>query len=244
MVAKRDFLVLGAATLGFLTVGRIAFAQATADVIPEQDADFSGSFAAIDLRNYNPTVDRTKGVEPATIEEETLAKQIVLGEPSGTSYMELAEYYRGLPQRNQSDEPYNAGWRKRWNPVIRQFFVATGTRPSGDVTSWCAAFVNSMLLHSGKQRTGSAAAQSFRSFGSATTNPISGDIVVFVDKTSPGHGHVGFFLARDPVKGVLVLGGNQSLSGNHHVVSHQWVREDGPRLRLHSFRDQKSFVVV
>lgn len=74
------------------------------------------------------------------------------------------------------------------------------------VTPWCAAFVNGILKRKGYETTGSNAVYSFYKYGSKTTDPALGDIVVF-------SGHVGFFQGFAYINGkkyVAVLGGNQS----------------------------------
>ena len=75
-------------------------------------------------------------------------------------------------------------------------------------TPWCAAFANAVLKKSGKKGTGSLTARSFMNWGTKTTSPRSGDVVILKNK----HGyHVGFFVGRKGNQ-VLVIGGNQSNS--------------------------------
>jgi uncharacterized protein (TIGR02594 family) len=80
-------------------------------------------------------------------------------------------------------------------------------------TAWCAGFVNAMLGASGVRGTGSLAAKSFANYGSPTTNPEQGDIVVLTRGSRDGpYGHVGFFAGwteRDGRPYVKILGGNQ-----------------------------------
>jgi uncharacterized protein (TIGR02594 family) len=110
---------------------------------------------------------------------------------------------------------YAEEWKKTYNPVIVSFFDSTTIRkPDGDITPWCAAFVNWCITKSkqgksqGLSGTNSARAQSFRDWGVATNDPQHGDIVVFRKTDSSGRGHVGFYIADDQST-VSVLGGNQ-----------------------------------
>lgn len=81
-------------------------------------------------------------------------------------------------------------------------------------TPWCAGFIGSVLNASGLKGTGSLAAKSYLNYGQQSTNPSTGDIVVFNDlsgKNDPNRGHVGFVKSIDQqAKTVTVIGGNQS----------------------------------
>jgi hypothetical protein len=44
--------------------------------------------------------------------------------------------------------PFAREWPVRANPLISHFFSATLTKPQGDTTAWCAAFMNWCLLRS------------------------------------------------------------------------------------------------
>ncbi|MGT2476530.1 TIGR02594 family protein [Paraburkholderia terrae] len=236
MVSRRRFLTIATTTLSVAVLSSKSNGR-TADL--DYD-DYTGPIPSLDLRFFDPTTEATKGVKPATIDEEQKAKDIFNRIPKNNSCLELANYFSSIDESNGSGEPYNGGWRERWNPVIRQFFVATGTKPSGDITPWCAAFINWCLMQTGFQRTKNASALSFRSLGSTTTEPTAGDIAVFTDTKSPGHGHVGFYLEQDSERGLLLLGGNQASTRNHHQVCRQWLKKDGVRLKFDSFRSLAS----
>ena len=77
-----------------------------------------------------------------------------------------------------------------------------------DETSWCAAFVGSVLEETGITSTRSAAARSYIKWGIACAQRL-GAIVVFSRPGSSWSGHVGFVVGRDAVGRVMVLGGNQ-----------------------------------
>jgi uncharacterized protein (TIGR02594 family) len=170
--------------------------------------------------------------------EESIADRILERAPRISPFA-VMRYLEGVRRVNKDREAYNGGWKTRWNPVIVSFFQATGTKPEGDTTSWCAASLNWTLRHCGYQGgTGSASSGSFRTAPGATRHPKPGDIVVF-GQTDPanfakGMGHVGLFVAqrRDAV---LVLGGNQTNPYGHHSVCRKWLAKEGDELRLLSF---------
>lgn len=242
MLSRRTTLKFGMAVTTLQALVTVKFVQKS--FANDAEDDYLGNLPNIDLRTYDPRADVTKGTAPAQIEEEETAKRIFGDASKYKSHMDLAEFFAEITEENKNHERYNAGWRERWNPVIRQFFVATATKPSGDITPWCAAFLNWCLLQEGAKRTKNASAVSFRTLGSPTNSPQKGDIVVFEDKLSPGHGHVGFYLEQDANRGLLVLGGNQTSKRNHHVVSAQWLPRESNRLSLHSIRDQQSFAAA
>ena len=133
--------------------------------------------------------------------EEKVAASILASSPEGPTPYEVASYFLSVATGQYGDElkPYVQGWPVRWNPVIVTFFQATSTKPEGDVTAWCAAFVNWCFLRADHgPATHSASSGSFRSFGTETANPSPGDLVVFrrtnSEKAALGQGHVGFFI--------------------------------------------------
>jgi uncharacterized protein (TIGR02594 family) len=193
-----------------------------------------------------PTRSSILGTRPALDSEERIAKNILIQAPKTPTPYSVARYFLAISegQFGEAWKPYVAGWPVRWNPVIVEFFQATHTVPEGDVTSWCAAFANWCFQRTNSHpATANASSGSFRSFGTATTNPQEGDLVVFYE-TSSGqsspHGHVGFFV-EDYGDVVEVLGGNQIDGKDHsHRVSSKRLRKAGPVLTLHSFRTDPS----
>jgi uncharacterized protein (TIGR02594 family) len=187
------------------------------------------------------------GTATPTDEEKVLARRVLDQVPTGVTPAEVAIYFLNVASGKYGDElrPYTTAWPVRWNPVIVEFFTATNTRPSGDTTAWCAAFVNYCLLKSeqGKspsagsaQPTMSAASRSFRTWARQTDSPISGDLVVFKDRNSPGNGHVGFFIAKSGER-ILVLGGNQ-FEGTpvRHAINRKLLAKNGGVLQFLSYR--------
>ncbi|MGE8096623.1 CHAP domain-containing protein [Pseudomonas fluorescens] len=196
------------------------------------------------LTDYTPL-----GTQAATSTEEDLAKKVLDGVPKNCTPIEIALYFLEVGQGKFGDDrkPYVTAWPVRWNPVIVEFFKATNLQPSGDTTAWCAAFMNYCLMKASTGKvmpagaspgTKSAAALQFKSWGKTTEKPLPGDIVVFRNIKSPGNGHVGFFLA-DQGDRVLVLGGNQfEGTPSRHTINRKALLKDGPVLHLHSYRTE------
>lgn len=97
------------------------------------------------------------------------------------------------------------------NARIVSYFKYIGAKwVINDDTAWCACFVNWVLLMAGLPQTGSLSARSFLKYGSLTSEPEIGDIVVLWRITKDGpFGHVGFFIKQDATK-IWILGGNQN----------------------------------
>lgn len=98
------------------------------------------------------------------------------------------------------------------NPKILDMFEDVGHGwVRDDETSWCAAFVGSVLAEAGYLGTGSLAARSYREWGVEVplASARRGDVVVFWrESPSSWKGHVGFYHSHDS-HNVYVLGGNQ-----------------------------------
>jgi uncharacterized protein (TIGR02594 family) len=174
--------------------------------------------------------------------EEAIARAIIDRAPAGTSPFDVARYFLDVGNGKFGDQwrPYISGWPDRWNPVIVNFFQATDTTPTGDLTAWCAAFANWCFLQSFKTpATKNASSGSFRCFGSKTNSPKTGDIAVFkqVGSEDPcsGHGHVGFFV-KDYGSEIEILGGNQ-IEGHErsHRISSKRLKKEGNVLVFHSY---------
>jgi uncharacterized protein (TIGR02594 family) len=97
--------------------------------------------------------------------------------------------------------------------LLGDFFKAANVNVDPKITAWCAAFVNAVLATNGlptvNQVTGGSnlTARNFLGYGSETTKPEPGDIVIL---KRGGGGHVGFFQGFTDKGDVRVLGGNQS----------------------------------
>lgn len=156
--------------------------------------------------------------------------------PKDTTPLQAAKWM--IANRNLGNTmewpPDTPSERRPANPIIIAFFAATQTRPfQGDQTHWCAAFANWMLRNRGLQITNSAGSASFRTYGTATENPQSGDIACFVNTSDARFGHVGFFdsWVAGGQDAMMLCGGNQK----NRLGIDRFARTGGG-LALHSFR--------
>jgi hypothetical protein len=150
--------------------------------------------------------------EPIEID---MAYEMLLETPYDTQPIHVAEHLLavGTGAYGQTLRPFAREWPVRANPAIFHFFSATGdAQPRGDLTPWCAAFLNWCLLRarakardeigrapgsysrSGRsfsdaniQRysTGSASSGSFRCWEPSPTK-TKGQIAVFKDAGTEG----------------------------------------------------------
>jgi len=186
------------------------------------------------------------GKDPALKEEELRANEVISNAPTNCRPIDVALFYLSVGQGALGKEyiPYITAWPVRWNPVIVNFFNATATKPRGDTTAWCAAFVNYCLKRARDKPneipgTRSAGSRTFRNWGKETKDPKPGDIVVFINKNDKEHGHVGFFLAEQGDK-ILVLGGNQ-FEGTpvRHTINRKLISKNSSVLEFHSYRTEE-----
>jgi uncharacterized protein (TIGR02594 family) len=220
---NRRKLILGAAA-GALIGGRLTALRAEEEELAE---DFSG-----------PLPNTFLGTEAPRDSEERKADEILAAAPDAGPPFRIADYFDKLP-----DTHYKEGWPDRWNPVIVDFFKATNTRPRGDTTAWCAAFLNWCLQRANLDFPDNASSSAFRHWKTATDDPQLGDIVVYVEadraRADEGKGHVGLFAGFAPDGHVLTLGGNQISKTRHHMISVKALPGKGSHggvLELHSFR--------
>lgn len=121
---------------------------------------------------------------------------------SSSSTIRVADDYIGLTERANRRQ------------LMNLFDFAFDHRIDPATTRWCAAFVNGVLVKSGKKSSGAATAASFLRWGKKTANPSMGDIVV-LGLRGGGASHVGFYMGTTRINGqkmVKVLGGNQKNS--------------------------------
>ncbi|KTR07482.1 hypothetical protein NS365_04135 [Aureimonas ureilytica] len=123
------------------------------------------------------------------------------------SALDVARQFQGLNERADSK-------------VLDGFMRASGNWSglSAKDTAWCAAFANAAIVQAGGKGTGSNAASSFMGWGTATTQPKVGDIVVLRPQSRGATGHVGF-VAGFGDGTVQIFGGNQSNSAKVSTYS-------------------------
>lgn len=98
------------------------------------------------------------------------------------------------------------------NPILKDYLQKANPNLDPVKTPWCAGYVGSVLNSSGLKGTGSLSAKSYLNYGTPTTSPSRGDIVVLNRGNDPKLGHVGFYAGVDKAGNVQVLGGNQGNS--------------------------------
>lgn len=103
------------------------------------------------------------------------------------------------------------------NKRIIEYHAATSLGSKADSVPWCASFVNWVLEQVNMRGTRSAAAASFRDWGSALETPRYGAIIQLQQKRrsndratgSSSGNHVAFFISQTSTH-IKLLGGNQS----------------------------------
>jgi uncharacterized protein (TIGR02594 family) len=186
------------------------------------------------------------GAEPLPADDPRwqVARDLLDSAPTAALPFEIARYFdRAVP------EEFQRRWPSAYaNPLITWFFLETRTKPTGDLTPWCAAFVSWCLERAGVVSARSAASKDYRDWSTPVWQrgePFPGraqigDITVFKQLSNPNQGHVAFYIGPDPyAEGrVMVLGGNQTSSGavrESNLVSEVSMRIDA-NLELHSIR--------
>jgi hypothetical protein len=147
------------------------------------------------------------GTAPPTDDEVRMAYDLLRQSPFGVAPVDIVQYFLavGAGAYGRAYRPFVREWPERANPLVFHFFSSTLTKPEGDATPWCAAFLNWCLLRaraatadeigkspgyfsiSGKpfsdeniqnHSTNNASSGSFRCLD-AVSSPKRGDIAVF-----------------------------------------------------------------
>lgn len=211
---------------------------------------------------YRPRVTAdVVGAGRPTQAEVDQARAILEAAPTSTTPIEVARYFLDIGQGGDARAAFVREWPVRANPLVRTLFLATQTVPYGDITPWCAAFVNWCIARAGSSRreagisseqkfttaelsrtSRSAASGSFRCW-TAVAAPAAGDLAVFREPGSTasctGKGHVAFLLERLPSGDLRILGGNQLLRGTSGAVTssrYPLAGGEAGRLRFFGFR--------
>lgn len=117
------------------------------------------------------------------------------------AWMTIARTYLGTREMLQNGQP---------NPLIAEFFQATGFKGGDAGDAWCSAFANHCMQKAGLKGSGKANARSWLAWGGRQlTLPTTGCVVVFARPPEPASGHVAFFVSEEK-NWINVLGGNQA----------------------------------
>ncbi|MDW9738324.1 CHAP domain-containing protein [Sinorhizobium meliloti] len=205
---RRAFLLMAGST-AFLGTNKFGFSQPVDDVVilgevpPLPDDLLAKAGASPALYTDQEPVGTAKPKQ----QEVDAAYQILMDSPYACSPIEVAEYFLAVGSGAYGADlrKFAREWPERANPIIFHFFSSTQTKPEGDVTAWCAAFVNWCILRahasdkgeigktpgmfskSGKafnvknlkqHSTNSASSGSFRCWNE-TAEPKRGELVVF-----------------------------------------------------------------
>ncbi len=133
----------------------------------------------------------------------------------GRGILSAAQKYTGARENTASGKA-----------TLKDLFGTAGLSLDPEKTAWCAAFVNAVLAGQGIKGNGSLGARSFLNYGTATSKPEAGDIVVL--RTGKTQEHVGFYAGEGRNGRVNVTGGNQS---NGQVSTTSF-----PRSQVEAFR--------
>ncbi|EJC74374.1 hypothetical protein Rleg10DRAFT_2856 [Rhizobium leguminosarum bv. trifolii WSM2012] len=208
---RRAFLAIGG-TVALIAATRPGFSQTVDDLviigeIPPLPDDLVAE-ALSPPASYIET--QVVGTAVPKDEEIETSYQLLIQSPYSCSPIEVAEYLLavGSGAYGQGLRQYAREWPERANPVIFHFFSATQTKPEGDATAWCAAFVNWCILRShatDKEEIGKSPgffSQSGTPFATdnlrrhSTNNASSGSFRCWQETSTPQRGELVVFKNR------------------------------------------------
>jgi len=218
MLDRRQALkLIGATAVTTVVGGRGIHAQESGIEIEGPIPPLPGDLVALEGQAAAPYIETTSvGSGKPLPNEITDAYNILIASPFKCEPIDVAEYFLRLGQGELGSglSQYAREWPERANPVIFHFFSSTRTQPAGDMTAWCAAFVNwchlranaksieeigkapGFFSQSGKPfgndsllrySTNSASSGSFRC-NPKTSEPVRGDLVVMANHGTEGTG--------------------------------------------------------
>ena len=147
------------------------------------------------------------GTAPPSQKEVDIAYELLVNAPINTAPIEIAQYFLAIGSGAYGEEhrPFAREWPVRANPLIMHFFSSTQTKPEGDVTAWCAAFVNWCLLRAHASEpdeigyTQGGYIRKGKPFGPenltrfSTNNASSGSFRCWDEASSPQRGNIAVF---------------------------------------------------
>lgn len=213
MLSRRDVLHAIASTAAVAVLGPTdAHSQAAGEGIEIESSmpPLPSDLLALEGQPAAPYVETTVvGTGRPLPHEIADSYNILIASPFRCEPIEVAEYFLRLGQGELGSglAQYAREWPERANPVIFHFFSSTHTAPEGDVTPWCAAFMNWCHLR--------ANAKSIEEIGkspgffSQTGKPFSNDNLLRFSTNSASSGSFRCNTKTDtPVRGDLVVMAN------------------------------------
>ncbi len=138
---------------------------------------------------------------------------------TGKSWLDIAEGEFGVSANTVAGKD---------NARIIEYHSTTTLKATNDETPWCSSFVNWVVIQSGKKGTNSAAAASWKTWGTEVKKPKKGCIILIKKKVANATGttgtgnHVGFYISESPGF-VYIIGGNQNdRVGHWNVDTSKW----------------------
>jgi uncharacterized protein (TIGR02594 family) len=129
----------------------------------------------------------------------------LLNEPGPKMLLEALKHYGTLERRGKDNNPDITAWAEEIGEDVAKVYVA-------DEIPWCGLFMAIVAKRAGKEVVKDPLwALNWGTFGQAADQPMLGDVLVFVRKTSTGGkaGHVALYIGEDKAS-YHILGGNQS----------------------------------
>jgi CHAP domain len=147
------------------------------------------------------------GTQPPSQEEMGIARDLLIQSPFGVTPIDVAQYFLavGAGAYGKEVRPFVREWPERANPMIFHFFSSTLTKPEGDTTAWCAAFMNWCLLRARAAASDEIGkSPGYFSLGGkpfsdenlrnhSTNNASSGSFRCWEDVSSPKRGDIAVF---------------------------------------------------
>ena len=214
MALNADFDLSRRRTLVGLGVLPMSGLTSAKNVAPLPSVDFGYDYRdywSPELSDARARRKLDRGTVPAIDKDVTAAERIIEAAPSDSA-LSVAKYFADLQDVGSTGEKFNQRWKTFENPVIVWFFHSTKTKPNGDCTSWCAAFISWSLERAGRPSKHSASSQAYLSYGKEASTPTAGDIAVFQNVSDPSQGHVALFLSETS-DSIEIIGGNQGSFG-------------------------------
>ena len=126
-------------------------------------------------------------------------------EPSPKMIVEALKLFGTLESAGTANNPTIIEWAREVGGKVEDVYRA-------DSIAWCGLFMAVVAKRAGKALPVDPLwALNWGTFGTATTQPMLGDVLTFIRRTADGHraGHVALYIGEDAER-YHILGGNQN----------------------------------